>query len=847
MLIAKSFYFTVKKLFLFFGLIGFSLHAQYNIAGVVMDAKTKKVLPFATILTQNNIGVLSDANGFFNIKSKQPILQLKVSYIGYKSQIIKVGNLKYVRIYLLPKIENLHSIQLFSKENPALAIIKKVIALKVKNNYKNVLKYYKYDSYNKLLVTGSPDSISGKIDTVYKIHNGKKTLVKLDSSNFELKKELMARHLYLAEKIATHYFQKGKPEKEKVIAVRMAGLKNPFYELLAINFENFNFYNNIFDVMGNRYKSPLGKNALKYYRYKILDTLSNNTYLLYYKSKKIIKKVGLEGVLYIDNKTFALKKGLAELKGFIAVKATQKFTYQKSLKLWFPTETSIKIRKGNNDKTIPIFGGIIVKKRDFAPKKDSIINTSKKEKSPEDVIYFLTKTKNFNLQLNKPVEIKKSSNILEIDENAGNRKNSFWQKYRTDSLTKRGLETYRVIDSIGKKEHFEHYINLSRKIFKGYFPLKNFDIDLSQLINFNNHEGIRLGSGFITNNNFSKTFKLKTYMAYGLKDRTLKYHLSAYTRLNKSSNFWIGTGYTDDLSEAAKLNFLFEDTSFSLINPRNLNIGQFFNYKLWQVYLNFDMQPNLETKIQLSSGYYQTKFNYQFISINKFLSDYKLSLASIAFQWTPLSKYMQTPVGKITAQNGQLKIITQLTKSFDNLLKGDFNFTQFNFKISHKIKMLNKSTTSFLLQGGIIFGSAPISHLYNAFPNYAIKNPWQKRINLSGTNAFETMTFNEFISDKYFSFQIRQSFNRFKISNKIKPQINLVSRFAIGTIKHPNYQRGFSFRDMRKGYFESGLELNRFILKGFGFSFFYRYGAYHNPKFEDNIAVKLNYHFGLNF
>jgi len=837
----------VKKLFLFFSLIGFTLQAQYNVSGVVKDAKTKKPLPFATITNRDNTRLLADARGRFTLKSAKTITKLKITYVGYQSKEISI-NKKFLTIYLKPKVEELKTVVLKSVENPAVTIIKKVIANNYKNNYKKILKYYKYDSYNKLLVTGSPDSITSNIDTVYKIHNGKKTLVKLDSSNFELKKELKAHHLYLAEKISTHFYERGKPEKEKVIAIRMAGLKNPFYELLAIDFQSFDFYNNTFEVVGNRYKSPLGKNALNYYNYKMLDTLSNNTYLIYYKPKKSIKKIGIEGVLYIDAKTFALKKGLAELKGFIAVKATQKFAYQKKFKLWFPIETSIKIKKGNNNKAIPLFGGIIINKGNPpATKNDSLLYTSKNKKAPEDVIYFLTKTKNFNLQFNKPLKIKKASDILEIDENAADRKNSFWQKYRTDSLSKRGLETYRVIDSIGKKEKFEHFVNLSRKIFKGYFPLKNFDLNLSQIANFNNREGVRLGSGFTTNTNFSKNFKIKAYAAYGLKDRTIKYHISAYNRINKPTNFWIGGGYTDDLSEAAKLNFLFEDTSFSLINPRNLNISQFFNYKISQIFLSFDIQPNLETRIQLSSGDYQTKFNYQFISINKFLSDYKLSLASIAFQWTPLSKYMQTPVGKITAKNGQLKIITQLTKSFDNILKGDFNFTQFNFKISHKIKTLSKSTTSFLLQGGIVFGDAPISHLYNAFPNYAIKNPWQKRINLSGTNAFETMTFNEFISDKYVSFQVRQAFNRFKISKKIRPQINLVSRFAIGTIKHPNYQRGFVFKDMRKGYFESGLELNKFILKGFGFSFFYRYGAYHNPKFEDNIAIKLNYHFGLNF
>ena len=836
----------LKNLFILCILCGLNVKAQTQISGVVKDAKTKEVLPFASILFQNNRGLLTDANGIFNIDSKEKIDSLLISYVGYKTKTILIKKTKYFTILLAPSVEQLQTVVLNAPENPAIALIKKVIKYKFKNNYKKILNTYKYNSYNKLLVTGSPDSIDGSIDSVYKTKEGTKTFMRLDSSNYELKSELQKHHFYLTEKISEHLFEKGKPAKEKVLAARMAGLKNPLYEILALDLQSFDFYNDKFEVVGNRYKSPISNTALKHYSYKILDTLKGN-YIVYFKPLKTSKKVGLEGALYIDSKSYAITKGLAQLKGFIAVKANQIFKYQPKFKLWFPVESSVVINKGDNDKTMALFGSFVIKKGDATSRKDSIFSTSKNKKSAEELIYFSTKTKNFNLQLNIPLRVKNASQTVVFTDDVSTRSDAFWQKYRTDSLSKRGLETYRLIDSIGKAEKFEHYIGLSRKIFKGYYPINNFDFNLSQLVNFNNREGLRLGGGFITNSDFSKIFKLKAYSAYGLKDNTIKYHLSAYARLAKENNFWFGLGYTDDLSEAAKLEFLFEDTSFSLINPRNLNIGQFFNYKKSQAFFNFDIASNLESRIELSNGSYETKFKYLFISPTRFLKNYKLSLATVALQWTPFSKYMNTPIGKIRAKNGQLKIIAQLTQSFDNVLNGDFNFTQFNFKIAHKIKALNKSTTSFLVQGGLVFGEAPISHLYNAFPNYAIKNPWQKRINLSGINAFETMTFNEFISDKYISFQIRQSFNRLKISKRFRPQVNLVSRFAIGTIDNPQFQRGFTFKNMEKGYFESGLELNKFLLKGFGFSFFYRYGAYHNPKFEDNLAIKLNYHFGLNF
>nr|MDJ0645989.1 carboxypeptidase-like regulatory domain-containing protein [Flavobacteriaceae bacterium] len=177
---------------------------------------------------------------------------------------------------------------------------------------------------------------------------------------------------------------------------------------------------------------------------------------------------------------------------------------------------------------------------------------------------------------------------------------------------------------------------------------------------------------------------------------------------------------------------------------------------------------------------------------------------------------------------------------------GDVDFTQFNLKVEHTIKLLRNSSTAFLLQGGIVGGNAPLTHLYNATPNYSLRNPWRKRINFSGTNAFETMTFNEFISERYISLQGRHNFQRFKIGAKFRPRLSLISRFAIGTIDEPQNHIGVNFRKMNEGYLESGFVLNH-LFKGFGLSSFYRYGPYSNEKFSDNLAVKLTYVLSLGF
>ncbi len=838
----------MKKFFLFsLLLMPVFITAQTSLLGIVKNIKTNEALPFATIIMQNGLGEICDADGKFSIQSKSTITQLKISYVGFKTQNLFIDqSVKFLTILLEPTTESLNEVIITAKKNPALQIIKNTIKNKRRNNIETALNSFEYTTYNKLLVTAAPDSINGKVDSIFVLKNDKKVFKKIDSTNYKFKKQIDKQHLYITEKIAQHKYRRGKNKKETIMASRMAGFKNPIYEVLALNIENFTFYDETYTLLGNNYTNPLAKNALKKYNYKILDTIVYNdhsTYMIYYKPKEKGAFVGLEGVLYIHFKTFALEKGIAELKGIVNVKVAQTFDYQPKYQIWFPNETQISIRKGKTKEKIKLFGGV-VKFTDGTQKNDSISTTKKND--PSDVSYMLSKSNNFDIRINEPVKVINSASVIEIDENASNRNEAFWNRYRTDPITKRGLNAYRTIDSIAAEEKIEQKLNIGRKIIRGYFPTKYFDFDLTQLINFNNYEGFRFGFGGVTNTTFSKKFRFDAYTAYGFRDAKFKYHAGASFRVNKNNNTWLGVAYTNDLQEAAKLDFLFDDTSFSLINPRNLNITQFYGYKIVEINTDHDILPNLESKLKLSQGAYDTKFNYQYISPDKLLTDFKLTLATLAIKWTPFSRYMNSPIGKIAVKNSTPKITIQLTKSFENILEGDFDFMQLNFKFEHTIKMLNSSSSSFLIQGGVIAGDVPLTHLYNATPNYTLKNPWIKRINFSGTNAFETMVFNEFISDKYIMLQGRHNFKRFNISSKLKPALSFISRFAIGDIENPNYHQGISFKKMNRGYLESGFVLNH-LFRGFGISSFYRYGAYHNARFSDNLAVKLTYVLSLGF
>ena len=720
---------------------------------------------------------------------------------------------------------------LFSQEdNNSLnvqTIIKKVIQNKEINASKQRFKSFEYNNYNKVIFSAYDSLISNKINTVTDFRLKSFLKIKSDSASYKFKQQIKNKHFFLAEKLSKHQFANNR-EKETILAVKMAGFKEPISEFISLSTTKIDFYKDKLNLLGTNYVSPLAKNAINNYRYKI-NNISDNYYEIHFKSKRRKKSVGLEGLLYIDKKTYALTKVSTNIYGKIKVKITQDFTYLKSYKHWFVNNTKIVLTKGSSKFSIKAFRIMI----GFRPKY------SVTKFNPEEVSYIQIDSKIDSIAINKPIKIKRTDCAIYIDEKAINRDSNYWKskKYNFDPKEKR---TYQFLDSLIEKHKIENKLNFIRKIKTGKFATKIFDIELGQLFSFNNHEGFRLGFGGNTNESVSSKFRLNGHLAYGFKDEKTKYSYGIDFILNKPTNTWIGAKFTNDLFESAKPKLLFKEPNFALINPRNANISLFYRYKTADIHINHDIAPNLVTKTQISTGKYQNLFDYSFISRTKLMHNYNLTNLKFGIEWTPKSKYIATPKGKFSVKKEYPKINAEITKSFNNVLDGDFDYTQAFVKLNHEIKTIKSGSTEFLVKFAYTLGEAPYSHLFNHVSNHLLTNPWRTRINLSGINAFDTMLFNEFISDKYASIQIRQNFEKFRIGRNFKPKLSFVTRYAIGTIKNPINHRGVNIKTIKKGYFESGIVLNQ-LLYGIGLSSFYRYGPYQFDNFKDNITLKVTY------
>ncbi|MCO6147986.1 DUF5686 family protein [Flavobacterium sp. NRK1] len=810
--------------------------AQSAITGIVKDSETQEILPFATIYQQNGKSIIADLDGKFVLEHAKMHEIFTVAYIGYQQRSFKItpGRIFY-SVALEAKPEQLNEL-VINNENPVIGIIKRAIRGRIINDPQQKLSSFSYKTYERLIVTANPDSINGTLDSIYSYEKAGRIFKKIDSTDYKFKKLLEKRHLYQTEKVSEFLYNREQGLKENVLATRMAGFKQPLYEIIGLKIQSYSVYRDKIDILETKYEGPLAFDALKEYHYKILDTVSidnRDVYMIHFFPKKEKKKKKLEGVIYIDTKNYGIAKAVFRVKNVLDITSTHFFSYEKEKHLWFPDKKTLKIVKGNNKQDIKILGETIKFDAEGTGKR-------KRDTEPSDLVYVYSESSNFDKKFDIPVVIKRAGVAIDITSDAINRPESYWNRFRPDTLDDRSMTTYTVMDSIVAQENWEEIIIKGRRVINGYLPVGPFDIDLQKIIRYNNYEGFRVGAGFVTNNKFAETFRLSGYGAYGTKDGIFKYGMGAAVRVGNFSNSWIGVSYADDISEIASTSFATDKKTFKIYDPRLLNLLTFYNYQTYQAYIQTKIIPKSESFWQLSRSRIDPKFSYIYTPEDKSYRLFYLTTLTGAIQWNPFSDYMQTPNGRIETEKRFPKFAFQYTQSIANVLDSDLTFSKLDARAEFEKKYLNGQKTSGLVQAGVALGNTPLTHLYSTSPNNLDKDGILARITFAGKNGFETMYFNEFFSSQYMMGQLKHAFRKFTLSGKFKMAPVLVTRAAWGNMHDKNDHIGVDFKTMEKGYYESGVELNE-IFSIVGISAFYRYGPYHLEQFDRNISVKISF------
>ncbi|WP_228547291.1 DUF5686 family protein [Nonlabens antarcticus] len=697
--------------------------------------------------------------------------------------------------------------------------MKEILLKSPSNDIEQALDKFQYKSYENLKITGDPEAITGP--------GYKKT---------ELRKTLKQTDVFFAEKTSTYLYTEEYGLKEQITGADMPGFDEPVYPIYNINFQSVNAYHSPYIIFDREFINPISEKGIRNYFYqKKQDSVIDGRPVTRIDFQPINDRnpSTLNGSFYVDKETKALARAVFSNTGKLEVQAIHNFVYEEDLKLWFHTERFLSIKKEKDKKELELFGARFQ------------VGIEKGKKKENEDLYVFLKAINYDLETSLKQDYGRPGLIKEVLEESITKPDNYWTEFRVRAdNTNDEFASYKTIDSVVIATNVTQKLETLDKFKVGYYPVGFFDIDLKYLVKYNNYEAFRLGIGGTTNEKLFENLRFGGYVAYGTKDKKLKFNVNTGYRLSKENNTWLNVFYTDDINEFAAESFLTDARVYSLFEPRLVNIPTFYKYREVGTSLQQRLLPSVLSEVSLSRKQIDQTTTYAFQPGSDPFDQYTLSELKVGARWSPYSDYMRTPKGYEETTAGYPVFSAQLTKGFKDVLDADFNYLKVSAKGAYTIVQSDKSRTEFSVEGHYASGEVPLTHLFHAYPNAPNKETIFKRFSVAGRRSFETMFFNEFFSDRIAIGQIKHEFAPFKIASFLQPELVLISRYAIGNLDDKQQHLNVDFQTLEHGYLESGFELNK-LLYGFGISAAYRYGAYHLPTFEDNISLKFTFYLEL--
>ncbi len=506
----KKYYGFSYKIFLFISILnlvfGFiTINAQtYSLSGQVIDNKTEKKLSYANIrVNHSGLGTAANILGEYKINLKSGNYTLIASYIGYKSDTLKINLTKNEKIdfHLLQINLNLDEVTVKPKRNPAYDIIEKAVA--AKERIKNRITDYKYSAYTK-----------GLIKTTRDLQSGEYSLTTQDTGKLKI--------TGILENESRGFFKAPNKHKNFIVARKQSANTPPFINIVTGGNLVQSFYEDKLSFLGKLIPSPLSKQALTYYYFYIEKEVAqdnNKVYQIYFATDNTADP-GFYGNLFIEDSTFYLLKVDVKLNRmanpgglFKKVSVLQQFSeIQKGIVL--PVDYRI-FAEGN-------YLGLAK----FGFELHSIMNSYEINSHFDDDVF--------------------DNAVITVLPEADKKTGDYWNSIQTIPNTKEEKIAYARIDSLKKNQNGigENFSFLSQRIklskyfsLNGPITLYSFNKVEGSALNldlyFSDAENQRLdGIGEISYGFSDKKFKKILFVNYNLGDyRTTTLTLNIYDKI----------------------------------------------------------------------------------------------------------------------------------------------------------------------------------------------------------------------------------------------------------------------------------------------------------------------------
>ncbi len=496
-------------IFLLLALCSVDLGAQTTkVRGRVVDAHTGEPLPLAGVaFTGTTTGVSTDMEGNYYLESRDSLREVTVTYISYEPQSfqIKARAFNELNIKLVPLEHEIEAIVVTPGENPAHRILRLVSQHKKYNNPDNFPSYH-CSTYTKMELDLSNVKDAFKNKKMQK--NFGFVFDYLDTMALTGKAYLP---VMISETSADYYYRRSpKLVREVISANRISGIEQnaAFAQFTGQQHAKLNFYNNFIEIFQVNFVSPLNDNGTAYYKYYLVDSISDHgrkIYKMRFHPRSKSYPV-FDGELSIDSATWALTAASMRLVKGVNVNWIRDMALQTTMELvgdslWFTKQ----------DRMIADFSLL---------QKDSTRMTS--FIGQRQIDYALQ-----SIGEEPPPEVLKMHNDVVMQGDVMEKDEQYWEDARPYELTKREENIYKMVDSIRNVKMFKNFYDALNMVLFGYLKVGKYleTGPYYKLYSFNDFEGNRIQLGLRTSAGFSKRTRISAFGAYGTKDKNWKGNL----------------------------------------------------------------------------------------------------------------------------------------------------------------------------------------------------------------------------------------------------------------------------------------------------------------------------------
>lgn len=755
----------MKRLFIVFclSIVAFvSINAQ--ITGEIVD-KDGYAIPYASAMYKgHHIATASDMNGAFTIERHEG-WTLTISSVGFRSQTIKIdaSTPSHLKVVLKEDSKSLNEVIVKSKrarysrkDNPAVALMRRVIAAKSKTHLDNH-DYYQFNKYQK--ITLSMNDLQPKDLETGMFKKSSWLLDQIETSPYNNK---LILPLSVDETVTQHVYRKNpKTEREIVMGQKTEGINKVIQTGEIINtllkdiFTDVDIYDDYVRLLQYPFTSPIGKTAISFYRYYIQDTVYVDRDLCYHINfiPNNQQDFGFRGDLYVlADSTLHVKKCT------MTIPARSDVNFVENMKI---EQEYTRLPDG-----------------DWVLTKDDMFAELKLNKLFNKLLVVRTTRLSDYAFDELPNKLFKGKAKVRHEADAMIRDEAFWEQYRTVDLTRGETSMNSFIHKMQQSKGYKWVIFGVRAFLENYVETgstntpSKFDIGpVTTMVSSNFVDGLRFRLSGRTTANLNKHWFWSGYYAYGSKSHKHYYSSEVTYSLNKKKNLPF---------EFPQRNITFE-TSYDIMSPsdkflrhnkdnifmafRTQKVQQMYFYNRQKLSFDYETDWGFSFNTSLKAESNEPTGNLVFkrmpassqILTDPFVDKIRTTELAVGIRYNPGQTYMNTKQRRWPVNLDSPEFKLSHTMGLSNVLGGQYQFNRTELGVYKRFWMGSWGYVDTHLNGGIEWNKVPFPLL--------IMPP----VNLSffeHENTFSMMKNMEFLNDRYAFWSVAWDLNG-KILNRL--------------------------------------------------------------------------------